>query len=139
MQKDESFGVIPLSKNKGYWEVFLIQHHRSGYWGFPKGHAEAKETPQEAAFRELKEETNLELVQLLQKEPLKEQYTFVLNRRKVFKQVLYFIAEVQGQIVLQKGEIHDGIWLPFPEAIVRVTHQEGKTLLTLVEKILPEI
>lgn len=139
MQKDESFGVIPLSKKKGYWEVFLIQHHRSGYWGFPKGHAEKGETPQEAALRELKEETNLELVALLQEDPLKEQYTFVLNRRKVFKQVLYFIAEVQGKVILQQGEIHDGIWLPFPEAIARVTHQEGKTLLTLVEKILPEI
>lgn len=139
MKKDESFGVIPLSKEKGHWEVFVIQHHRSGYWGFPKGHAEPNETAQEAAFRELKEETNLELIELLQKEPLKEQYTFILNRRRVFKQVLYFIAIVGGEIKLQKGEIHDGTWLPFPQAIDRVTHQEGKTLLTLVEKVLPEI
>lgn len=139
MKKDESFGVIPLSKEKGHWEVFVIQHHRSGYWGFPKGHAEPNETAQEAAFRELKEETNLELIELLQKDPLKEQYTFILNRRRVFKQVLYFIAIVGGEIKLQKGEIHDGTWLPFPQAIDRVTHQEGKTLLTLVEKVLPEI
>ncbi len=137
MQKDESFGVIPLRKMESHWEVFLIQHKKSGYWGFPKGHAEPKETPKEAAFRELKEETNLELIKLLQKEPLKEQYTFILDRRRVFKQVFYFIAEVGGEVKLQEGEIHDGIWLPFPEAIARVTHQEGKTLLSLVEKTLP--
>ncbi|MBX7067312.1 MAG: NUDIX domain-containing protein [Parachlamydiales bacterium] len=139
MQKDESFGVIPLRRSKGFWEVFLIQHNRSGYWGFPKGHAEANETPEQAAFRELKEETNLELVSLIQTEPLKEQYTFILDRRRVFKQVLYYIAEVGGDIILQKGEIHDGGWFPFPEAIARVTHQEGKTLLLQIEKNLPKI
>lgn len=139
MQKDESFGVIPLSKTHGYWEVFLIQHNRSGYWGFPKGHAEANETPQEAAFRELKEETNLELIELLHKEALMEQYTFILERRRVFKQVYYFIAEVGGTVKLQEQEIHDGKWMPFPEAIAQVTHQEGKSLLTQVEKMLPKI
>lgn len=139
MQKDESFGVIPLSKTKGFWEVFLIQHNRSGYWGFPKGHAEPDETPHEAAFRELKEETNLELISLIKNEPLKEQYTFILDRRRVFKQVFYFIAEVGGEILLQKDEIHDGGWFPFHEAIARVTHQEGKALLVQVEKNLPKI
>ncbi len=136
MRKDESFGVIPLSKGSGCWEVFIIQHKKSGYWGFPKGHAESNETPEEAAFRELKEETNLELVHLLRKEPLKEQYTFIMDRRRVFKRVYYFIAEVGGKIALQEGEIHDGKWLPLPEAIQCVTHQEGKTLLIEVEKIL---
>ncbi len=136
MRKDESFGVIPLTKKKGHWEVFLIQHTRSGYWGFPKGHKEANETAQEAAFRELKEETNLELVSLLKEEPLKEHYTFILERRRVFKQVWYFIAEVSGEVQLQKDEIHDGVWLAFPEAITRITHQEGRALLTQVETLL---
>lgn len=138
MKKDESFGVIPLRRHHGHWEVFLIQHNRSGYWGFPKGHAEPKETPQEAAFRELKEETNLELIHLLREEPLMEQYTFIMERRRVFKQVTYFIAEVGGEVKLQQLEIHDGKWMPFPEAIVQVTHQEGKILLGQVEKILPK-
>lgn len=139
MQKDESFGVIPLRKHNGHWEVFLIQHNRSGYWGFPKGHAEPNETPQEAAFRELKEETNLDLVHLIKNEPLMEQYTFILERRRVFKQVFYFIAEVGGEVRLQQLEIHDGKWMPFPDAIAQVTHQEGKTLLAQVEKMIPKI
>ncbi len=139
MRQEESFGVIPLSKASGRWEVFLIQHHRSGYWGFPKGHAEAGETPEQAAFRELKEETNLEPLHLLQKEPLMEQYTFTMERRRVHKRVVYFIAEVTGAVQLQTKEIHDGKWLAFPEAIHQVTHQEGKGLLTQVEKMLPPL
>ena len=136
MRQDESFGVIPLSKKQGRWEVFLIQHNRSGYWGFPKGHAEDNETPEQAAFRELKEETNLELVHLLKKEPLMEQYTFIMEGERVFKRVSYFLAEVSGNIVLQSQEIHDGKWVPLSEALAQVTHQEGKSILAQVEKIL---
>ena len=140
MRHDESFGVIPLRKKEGgKWEVFLIQHNKSGYWGFPKGHAEKGEEHIDAAFRELKEETNLELVNLLDETPLKEQYTFILDRKKVFKQVQYFVAEVDGEVKLQEQEIHDGEWVPFPKAIAQVTHQEGKTLLVQVEKMLSNI
>lgn len=139
VRQDESFGVIPLSKERGRWEVFLIQHNRSGYWGFPKGHAESEETPEQAAFRELKEETNLELVQLLQKKPLMEQYTFMMDGARVFKKVSYFIAEVGGAIQLQTKEIFDGKWLPLPEALAQLTHQEGRSLLAQVEKMLPKI
>lgn len=139
MQKDESFGVVPLSLRQGQWEVFLIQHQRGRYWGFPKGHAESGETPQETAFRELKEETNLELVRYLQTEPLLEQYTFMAEGRRIFKQVHYFIAIVEGTVKLQEKEIQNGIWLPFAEALEKVTHFEGKTILSQVEKILPKL
>lgn len=136
-KQEESFGIIPLSKKKGYWEVFIIQHHRGGYWGFPKGHAEPNESSHEAAVRELKEETNLDLAHLIQKDPLLEQYSFMMEGKRVFKKVLYFIAEVEGTVSLQKKEIYDGKWLPIPDALNRVTHQEGKEILKKVEKILP--
>ncbi len=139
MQKDESFGVIPLSRAHGRWEVFLIQHARGRYWGFPKGHAEPDESPAEAAFRELKEETNLDFICYLQNDPVTEQYYFMKEGQRVFKKVSYFVAEVGGKVKLQKEEIQDGIWVPFPEALDKVTHQEGKTILSQIEKILPKI
>lgn len=139
MKHDESFGVIPLSSAKGRWEVFLIKHQRSHYWGFPKGHAELDETPEEAAFRELKEETNLDFVRLLQAEPLMEQYTFMMEGKRVFKKVAYFVAEVEGKVALQMKEIQDGSWMPIAEAFSKLTHSEGKAILTQVEKILPKL
>jgi 8-oxo-dGTP pyrophosphatase MutT (NUDIX family) len=137
VRQDESFGVIPLSKVKGEWEVFLIQHKGGRYWGFPKGHAEIGETSREAAFRELKEETNLDVMTCLIEEPLTEQYQFFIEGTKIFKKVSYFVAEVFGEVNLQKEEIHDGIWLPFPQAMEKVTHVEGKAILVHVVKILP--
>lgn len=137
MRKDVSYGVIPLRSIEGMWQVFLIQHNRNGYWGFPKGHAERDETPKQAAFRELKEETNLQPVFLLQEEPLSEQYTFVAEKRRVFKQVFYFVAQVEGEPLLQTQEIHDGKWLSLEDAHRQLTHKEGKDLLAKVEKMLP--
>lgn len=136
MEKDESFGVVPLSFEKGYWEVFLIQHRHGRYWGFPKGHAEHNETPQQAAERELKEETNLDIVRFLQDEPFVEQYQFTLEGRRISKRVFYFAAIVSGRIELQKKEIQDGTWITLRDAFDKITHQEGKTILAQVEKIL---
>lgn len=138
MEKEESFGVIPLSKKSGEWRVFLIQHKKGRYWGFPKGHAEPGETPEQAAFRELKEETNLDIVHRLREEPFVEQYQFLKKGVRVEKRVVYFAAEVGGTVRLQQEEIQDGIWVPFPEALSKVTHTEGKTILSQIAEQLQE-
>ena len=137
VRQDESFGVVPLSKTMGHWEVFLIKHKHGRYWGFPKGHAEHGETPQQAAVRELKEETNLDIIRFLAKEPLKEQYSFMHDRNRIDKSVYYFIAEAAGEVALQQQEISDGLWLPLPEAMQKLTHPEGRSILAQVEGILP--
>ena len=138
-KNEESFGVVPFSKASGRWEVFLIQHQRGRHWGFPKGHPEAGETPKQSALRELKEETNLDVIRFFQEEPFEEQYTFTAEGRRINKKVSYFVAEVGGTVILQEKEIQSGIWVPFPEAIKKVTHQEGKKILLQVEKILPNV
>ncbi len=138
-RQEISFGIIPLRKSSGTWEVFLIQHAKSRYWGFPKGHGETGETPQEAALRELKEETNLEVTYYLQKEPLEEQYCFRIEGRQVFKKVSYYVAEVTGEVILQANEVQNGMWVKFSEAMDKVTHSEGKAILTQVEKILEKL
>lgn len=139
MKEDASFGVIPLSKGEGKWKVFLVQHKHARYWGFPKGHPEPGESPLQTAVRELKEETNLDIVRYLQEEPLTEEYRFTFDSRRIHKRVFYYVAEVEGEIALQNKEIEDGKWVSFPEAIDQVTHQEGKSILQQVVKILAKM
>lgn len=133
---DQSFGIVPLSNQKGEWEVFLIRHKHGHYWGFPKGHAEQGETQLDAATRELKEETNLEIVRLLQQEPLVEEYNFIFEGRRIYKRVYYFIAEVAGAVALQQKEISGGLWLSMSAAMAKLTHREGKAILAQVAKTL---
>ncbi|HSX14022.1 MAG TPA: NUDIX domain-containing protein [Chlamydiales bacterium] len=139
MKYEESFGVIPLRKKHDEWEVFIIQHSKGHYWGFPKGHSEDDETPIEAAYRELKEETNLDPIGALRTDPFVEQYQFTLRGERISKRVSYFLTEVTGDVILQNAEISNGIWLPIEEAIEKVTHSEGKSILSQVVNILNKL
>jgi bis(5'-nucleosidyl)-tetraphosphatase len=132
MKYEESFGIIPVKKTSSLWEVFLIQHNKGHYWGFPKGHAEEGETPIEAAIRELKEETNLDVIDCLKKDPFIEQYQFTVKGERVLKRVSYFLAEVSGVVILQSMEIQNGLWVSLDQAIEKMTHTEGKSILTQV-------
>ena len=133
-------GIIPLSKQKGHWKVFLISHRGyEEYWSCPKGHPKPGEMPQDAACRELKEETNLEVQRLISKDPLIEEFTFVKEGQTILKKVLFFVAEVQGTIQLQHEEIVDGRWFTLQEAIEITQHKEGKATLRQVQKILDSV
>lgn len=100
-----------------------------GWWGLPKGHAEADESPQEAAAREFKEETSLEIVSILDPMPIMEHYKYVRAGLEVQKCVYYFVAEVKGLLTIQAEEIRDAAWVPCSQAFEKATYPELKALL----------
>jgi 8-oxo-dGTP diphosphatase len=128
----ESFGIIPLSNQNGVWKVLLILHREGSHWSFPKGRSNAGELPLECAKRELKEETGLEIVQLLQEEPFLEQYKFRRKHNLIEKKVFYFPAIVTGKLQLQEQEIRDARWLPLETALDQLTFKEARALLLQV-------
>lgn len=128
----ESFGIVPLNEENGEWLVFLILHRNGRHWGFPKGKSHANESPKEAAQRELKEETGLEIVRFLSEEPISESYHFRYKGRMVRKTVHYFAAIVQGDVKLQVEEIQEGKWVPLKEAANFLTFAEAKDICARV-------
>jgi len=126
---EESFGIIPLKRSSEGWAIFLIQQKNGGHWGFPKGKRAGEETPLESAQRELTEETGLKIEELLQEEPLVEEYFYSRKGEKIHKTVFYFIALVSGKPVLQVNEIFAGEWFSFNEAEKKLTFEESKKLL----------
>lgn len=131
-----SAGIIPLKKEHGEWKVFLIQNRtHPEYWSCPKGHLEPKEAPEDAACRELKEETNLQVLSFLAHPPIVETFTFMKNGKLIQKRVLFYIAEVEGSVILQKDEALDGKWYTFQEAIALTKHEEGKATLRVAERL----
>ena len=56
LRKEFSAGGVVIKDRK---EVLLIKNP-SNVWTFPKGHIEPGETKEEAALREVKEETNID-------------------------------------------------------------------------------
>jgi 8-oxo-dGTP pyrophosphatase MutT (NUDIX family) len=134
--KEESFGIIPLRKSQN-WQVFLIQNKKGGHIGFPKGHKELLEDPKKTAIRELKEETNLDVLKFFDK-TFEESYSFKKDGIKVEKKVKYFLALAGGEIKLQKEEISDGFWIDLDKALKKITFPEGKKIILEVKKIMEE-
>jgi bis(5'-nucleosidyl)-tetraphosphatase len=117
------------------WQALLIQHH-AGHWSFPKGHAEGGESPLETAGRELKEETNLEIVRTLLDNSLSEEYSFKRDGHLVHKKVTYFVAEVTGDLRLQDDEIEEASWLSLDQLEGRATFEEAKRLCRRLQQTL---
>jgi 8-oxo-dGTP pyrophosphatase MutT (NUDIX family) len=129
MRIEKSFGIVPLKRHNNIWKVFLVQHSKALFWGYPKGHAEGEETPLASATRELKEETALEIKRLLRDVPFEEHYCFTMKGEKVFKTVQLFAAEVCGSVQLQATEILAGKWLPLSEAATVLTYPTDRHAL----------
>lgn len=139
MKLEESYGIVPLRRHGNTWEVFLVQHSRALFWGYPKGHAEGQETPLGSATRELKEETGLEIKRLLRDSPFEEHYYFTIKGTKVSKTVLLFAAEVSGIIQLQATEISDGKWVPLNDAPTVLTYPTDRHVFVEVVEFLKDL
>ena len=133
--KDKSLGIIPCRFTKGVWEVFLIQQ-RAGHWCFCKGHPEVTDkSEREAACRELKEETNMEVKRFLFEDTVQEMYGFEY-RKKTWKDktVEYWLAEVKDDTIikLQDEEVQSCKWMPAGDTHTQMTFPQAKVLSKLV-------
>jgi bis(5'-nucleosidyl)-tetraphosphatase len=128
---DISYGVVPIHRTEIGWEVFLInQYSKIGnntYWILPKGHAEAGESPKEAALRELKEETGMTPEKLFDTPTFELQYTFTFAGDQIEKKVVFFIGIVPEQpITLDPIEVREAGWFLFVDAVDRLDYNETK-------------
>jgi bis(5'-nucleosidyl)-tetraphosphatase len=132
-KKDISYGVIPIRQKGDGWEVFLIhQFSRIGnnsYWVFPKGHPEEGETYQETALRELKEETGMSVVTLLEEPTFNLKYDFVFDAVKILKTVQFFVGVIEDfALELEKEEVKEAGWYSLDDASERLDYQDTKQM-----------
>ena len=83
--------------------------------GLPKGHADGNETPQQAAAREVREETGVtaELVGELGD----IQYSYERRGRRIAKTVAFFLFEYRsGDVADHDHEIEEAFWMPLEQA-----------------------
>ncbi|GAB5411302.1 MAG: NUDIX domain-containing protein [Chlamydiales bacterium] len=134
MAKEVSYGILPLRKKKEEWELFLVRHKNGNFWGFPKGHADQGESPIQAARRELKEETDLDIEKFFTLQPYSEKYSFVRNGLKVEKEVHYYSALVIGEGRQCQEELLDARWFSIEEVEKMLTYPEAKKIFTRLKE-----
>ena len=127
MKKEKSCGCIILNNKH---QILLILQN-AGHGGLTKGHVEEVETEEQTAIREVKEETNVDVIV-----DTNLRYRMVYNPKEdVEKEVIYFIAKnTSNDCKPQLEEVQEMKWLDIDNAINTITYENSKDLLKKVKK-----
>ena len=118
--KELSAGIIIYRRTQD-GPKFLLLYHGGRYWNFPKGkidNSAGRETTFRAASREVREETGILPRDLLLNNRFKsyDKYVFTQKGKKIFKTVVYYLAETVKRDVKISDE-HSGFgWFLYKDA-----------------------
>jgi 8-oxo-dGTP pyrophosphatase MutT (NUDIX family) len=106
-------------------------------WVLPKGHVEPGETAEQAAVREIREETGLHARIVSALGPI--EYWFVADGRRVHKTVHHFLLEATGGTLgTEDVEVSEVAWVPLDELVSRLRHASERRLLDRLPDLLRE-
>jgi 8-oxo-dGTP pyrophosphatase MutT (NUDIX family) len=135
---EQCYGVIVVLREEQ--DKFLILEHndtKDDNWSFAKGHTEEGETPIVTAMRELKEETGIEEIKILDIPLIHEEYEIFRHGENRLKVNEYFIGIVtNNKVKIDGDEICAYKWVTYEEAINTFTHEERKQALYDAQKYL---
>jgi len=124
-----------ISFREGHAFVALIATRHRTRWGLPKGAVSAGETSEQAALREVMEETGLEASIVKPLDTI--EYFFRAGDSLIRKRVdFYLMNYVGGELTPQLSEVDDVEWVDLREAIGRASFDSERKLL---ETVLSEI
>lgn len=128
MPVERSAGAVVFRKENGKIKYLLIQYGW-GHWEFPRGLIEKKESLEETARREIKEEIGIEDIKFIPgfKEWIK--FFFRLKGKNIMKIVTFLLAETKAKEVKLSFEHKDYAWLEYKEALERLTFKNSKEIL----------
>ena len=108
---------------------YLVLNYPAGHWDFPKGAVEKGETEQQAAKREIMEETGLKVDSFISNFRKKIEYHYRRSGGLSHKQVVFFLAKADRDEVKISFE-HSGFeWLTFEQSARRLTFENARNVL----------
>jgi len=121
--REKSAGAIVFRREDDVIKYLLLMRNPK-YWDLPKGNIEKDEKEEDAAKREVREETGIKEIRIVLGFKEKEHYFYRLKGELVSKDVIFFLAESKTEKVKISKE-HEGYdWLNFDEAIKKVKSKE---------------
>jgi 8-oxo-dGTP pyrophosphatase MutT (NUDIX family) len=132
MRDEHSSGGAVISFREGVPFVALIATRGRTRWGLPKGAVSQGETSEQAALREVNEETGLDasVVKLLDTIEYFFRASGVLIRKRVDFYLMNFVG---GVLTPQLSEVDDVEWVELSEAIQRASFDSERKLLEMAQ------
>jgi 8-oxo-dGTP pyrophosphatase MutT (NUDIX family) len=128
VRDDRVIVIVPVKRSAAGDRVLAL----------PKGHLDPAESPEEAAAREVREETGVQ-ADLIDK--LGDvRYGYERNGRRVRKTVTFYLFEYRsGDLADHDHEIEEAVWMPFAQAERELTYEgERQMVARAVSRIAPD-
>jgi 8-oxo-dGTP pyrophosphatase MutT (NUDIX family) len=134
-----SAGGVVYRKHAGQIEVILASRRtRRGEvaWGLAKGGIEAGESIEDAAVREVREETGLEAT--IERSLGETRYFYVWEAVRIRKTVHFFLMKAtgRGDVNDRDDEMEDVRWFPLDHALKRAAYRGEREVLGRAASIL---
>ncbi len=117
--------------------ALIGRHDRHGrlLWSLPKGHLEDGETAEDAAIREVEEETGIRGRVLA---PLGTiDYWFVVEDRRIHKTVHHYLLEAfGGELSDEDIEVEEVAWVPLTDLPERLAYADERRLVASAQSML---
>ena len=126
----------PKPGTPGQARLYLLLHYEEGHWDFPKGHVERGENGEATARREAMEETGIGDLVFVSGFVERMEYSYKREGRTMHKEVFFFLARTRTESVKLSYEHVGFAWLPYDEALARLTYDNAKGVLRKAQAFL---
>lgn len=133
VKREFSAGGAVYKRGNDGTEWLVIQPAGANRWQLPKGHIEDGESAEEAAAREVFEETGVKAKTLRKISDI--QYFYQEAGRRIFKKVNFFLMEYLGGLPKSNFEVSKVAWKSFEEAEKLLTFKSEKDILRRVGRV----
>lgn len=131
-----SAGGFVISKDDPNQIALMARFNRGGKleWCIPKGHPEQSETIEQAAVREVFEETGL--VVEIEQSLGEVKYQFSQGGKKISKTVhVFLMRQISGELSLEHDPHHEAselAWVPVDQLLAKLSHSNEKRIAETV-------
>ncbi|QCY48670.1 NUDIX hydrolase [Glutamicibacter creatinolyticus] len=140
VEEVSSGGIVIDFDDSSFPVAIIARYNRGGRleWCLPKGHPEGEETNEEAAIREIEEETGIAGRILA---PLGSvDYWFTVTNYRVHKTVHHFLLEATGgELTIENDPDHEAVdvdWVPLNALGKRLSFPNERRIADLAREVL---
>lgn len=114
-----------------------LDRHGQLLWSLPKGHIEPGESAEQAAMREIEEETGIVGVVLGELGTI--EFWFVAEGRRVHKTVRHFLLRATGgELSDADVEVSEVAWVPLSRIRAQLAYPDERSLIDTAGRLLAE-